>query len=652
MEIFFIGILILIFGGIVSLFCPENWKLKVVSAFSCLSSLLILTTINSFTTTAIEFEPFGQIIFDCDVLSRFFIIVISLVTALVSIYANGYMKPYLNKGKKVASHCFFFPLLTAAMLLVVSVQNVFAFLVIWEIMSLASFFLVIFEDDKKEVLKAGIKYLIYMHISVIFIIAAFVMMSINANSYDFVDIQAMFIQNPHLKDIVFLLAFVGFGTKAGFFPMHNWLPDAHPAAPSHVSAVMSAVMIKTGIYGILRVLQIIDKPTQLIGYTVLFISVITALYGIIYAVNQKDIKKLLAYSSVENIGLIGLGMSVIIFGLIYDLSLITMLGTVGCFMHILNHSVFKSLLFMGAGSVYLKTHTKDMEQLGGLIKKMPYTAIFFLFAAVAICAFPPLNGFVSEFMIYSGLFYMLNINSSTLFIPTILAIASLAFVGTLVILAMSKVYSITFLGMPRSEHAEKVEFDVDKSMLIPMGCMAVLTFIIGVASPFICSFVPLTSFAKSQDNFFYDVHSILLILSLISVIVLAMLVFIGLLFFVKKLLTKKSQNYVTWGCGYDKGNNHIQYTASSYASPFTSILTPLFKKIFDVKKPKGLFPKDAHYSSDVEDVEEAYIINPILKFDEKFLSRFERLQDGNIQHYILYGLIFLILVLVGVVFIG
>ncbi len=652
MEIFFIGILMLVIGGIGSLFCPENWKLKVVSLFSCLSSLLIVSTVNSFTTTAFEFKPFGQIIFDCDSLSKFFVIVISFVTALVSIYANGYMKPYLNKGKKVASHCFFFPLLTAAMLLVVTVQNVFAFLVIWEIMSLASFFLVIFEDDKKEVLKSGIKYLIYMHISVIFIIAAFVMMSINANSYDFVDIQSMFLQNPHLKDVIFLLAFVGFGTKAGFFPMHNWLPDAHPAAPSHVSAVMSAVMIKTGIYGILRVLQIIDKPTQLIGYTVLFVSVITALYGIIYAVNQKDIKKLLAYSSVENIGLIGLGMSVIIFGLIYDLSLITMLGTVGCFMHILNHSVFKSLLFMGAGSVYLKTHTKDMEQLGGLIKKMPYTAIFFLFAAVAICAFPPLNGFVSEFMIYSGLFYMLNINSSTLFIPTILAIASLAFVGTLVILAMSKVYSITFLGMPRSEHAEKVEFDVDKSMLIPMGCMAVLTLVIGLASPLVCSLLPLNAFAHNGEFLFYDISSIVMMLLYISVIVLAFLVFVVILFFVKKLMTKKSQNYVTWGCGYDKGNNHIQYTASSYASPFTSILTPLFKKIFDVKKPKGLFPKDAHYSSDVEDVEEAYIINPILKFDEKFLSRFERLQDGNIQHYILYGLIFLILVLVGVVFIG
>ena len=642
----------LVVGGIVSLFCPENWKLKIVSAFSCLSSLLILTAINSFTTTAIKFEPFGQIIIDCDGLSKFFIIVISLVTALVSVYANGYMKPYLDKGRKIASHCFFLPLLTAAMLLVVSVQNVFAFLVIWEIMSLASFFLVIFEDDKKEVLKAGIKYLIYMHISVIFIIAAFAIMSINANSYEFTDIYAMFLEKPYLKDIVFLLAFVGFGTKAGFFPMHNWLPDAHPAAPSHVSAVMSAVMIKTGIYGILRVLQIIDKPTHLIGYTVLFISVITALYGIIYAVNQKDIKKLLAYSSVENIGLIGLGISVIIFGLIYDLSLITMLGTVGCFIHILNHSIFKSLLFMGAGSVYLKTHTKDMEQLGGLIKKMPYTAIFFLFAAVAICAFPPLNGFISEFMIYSGLFYMLNINSSTLFIPVILAIASLALVGTLVILAMSKVYSITFLGVPRSEHAEKLEFDVDKSMLIPMGCMATLTLMIGIASPFILSFIPLSSFAREPQTFTYDVESIVIMLTIISIVVLAFVSFIVILFFAKKLMTRKSQNYVTWGCGYDKGNNHIQYTASSYASPFTSILTPLFKKIFDVKKPKGLFPKDAHYSSDVEDVEEAYIINPILKFDEKFLSRFERLQDGNIQHYILYGLIFLILVLVGVVFIG
>lgn len=653
MELFFAGILILFLGGFFSLFYRENLKLKVVSIFSCLASAIILLSVNCSIPQTFFFLPFGETTFALDGLSKFFVIVISLVTALASIYANGYMQPYLNNGKKVASHCFFFPLLTAAMLLVVTVQNIFAFLIVWEIMSLASFFLVIFEDDKKEVLNAGIKYLIYMHISVIFIIAAFVLMAINAHGYSFFDIQNMFLFNQNLKNIIFILSFIGFGTKAGFVPMHNWLPDAHPAAPSHVSAVMSAVMIKTGIYGILRVIWLMGSPTKLIAYSVLIISVITALYGIIYAVNQKDVKKLLAYSSVENIGLIGLAMSIILFGQLYNIGAITILGTVACCMHILNHAVFKSLLFMGAGSIYLKTHTKNVELLGGLIKKMPYTAVFFLFASIAICAFPPLNGFISEFLIYSGLMYMLKIPSSNLFIMVILAIAALAFVGTLVILAMSKIYSIIFLGNPRSEHSEKVLTDVPKSMSVPMGILSTLTFIIGIASPLVLMLIPINMFCKfSDDTIKFDVLGLVFDLTSVSLIILAFVALISVVFLIKKLLTRNSEEYVTWSCGYDKGNNHIQYTASSYVSPFTSILTPLFKKIFDVKKPKGLFPKDAHYSSSVEDVEEAYIINPVLKFDEKFLSKFERLQDGNIQHYILYGLIFLILVLAGVVFFG
>ncbi len=652
MEIFFLGILILVLSGITSLYFKEEVKLKVVSILSCIASILLLFSLGFDDIAIFSAAPFGQIIFAFDGLSKFFIAVISIITALASVYAVGYMSPYLNKNKKVASHCVFLPLLTAAMLLVVTVQNAFFFLIVWEIMSLASFFLVIFEDNKKEVLTSGIKYLVYMHISVLFIIAAFAIMSINSGSYDFIDIANMFKQYPQLKDIVFLLAFVGFGTKAGFVPMHNWLPDAHPAAPSHVSAIMSAVMIKTGIYGILRVLKLIGEPTLLIGYTVLFISVITALYGIIYAIGQKDIKKLLAYSSVENIGIIGIAISIIIFGQIYDNTFIAVLGTCGCFMHILNHSIFKSLLFMGAGSVYLKTHTKDMEQLGGLIKKMPYTSVFFLFAVIAICAFPPLNGFIGEFLIFSGLFYMLGINSSTLFIPTILSIASLAFVGTLVILAMSKLYSVTFLGLPRTNKVEQVENDVPKSMLVPMGILSTFTVFIGVFSPIVSSLIPDEEFIKFPEEFLVDLGYIINSLSLISVIVIVFIVFVSSLYFVKKELTLNSKEHVTWGCGYDKGNNHIQYTASSFAGPFTSILTPLFKKIFDVKRPKGLFPKDAHYVSDVQDVEEAYIINPILKFDEQFLSKFERIQDGNIQHYILYGLIFLILMLIGVVFIG
>ncbi len=651
MNLFFTGIGILILSSFASLFVSEKNKLRLVSLFGSVAMFFLVLPALAvlFTGESLSFNYNWNLVLDSvpfviDRLSAFFIVVISLITTLAYVYSMGYMLPYSDKSKKFASHCFMLPVLSAAMLLVVTVQNALFFLIVWEIMSLASFFLVIFEDDKKEVLKSGIKYLIYMHISVIFIIALFALLSIKSGSYDFENYKNILIDNPSLKNIVFLFAFLGFGTKAGFVPMHNWLPDAHPSAPSHVSAVMSAVMIKTGIYGILRVIQFIDKPTEFIAYLMLIISVVTALYGIIYAINQKDIKKLLAYSSVENIGLIGLAMSIMLIGLLYDIRLITIVGAFACLLHILNHAVFKSLLFMGAGCIYLKTHTKDMEQLGGLIKMMPKTAICFLFGAVAICAFPPLNGFVSEFLMYAGLFNILKISNSTLFILSIFAISALALVGTLVILAMTKVYSITFLGLPRTQHAEKVDSDVSKAMIMPMGILSAFTLLIGLLSPMFSLMVPAGVFTKEN---LMGIYPDLFIVSLF-----AFVLFITIFIFALFLITKNKRNYETWGCGYDKGNNHIQYTASSFVSPFTSILTPLFKKIFDVKKPKGFFPTDAHYESSVEDVEEAYIINPILKFDEKFLSKFERLQDGNIQHYILYGLIFLILMLIGVVFVG
>ena len=660
MEIFFIGILLFVLSGVISLFCRENIKLKVITFLSFFAS--ILTIIPAFKTLLFGLPEgliytwngiFGEVPFIIDILSAFFIIIISFVSFLCILYSNGYMKPYENKSKKYTSHCFFLPMLTASMLLVTVVQNALFFLIVWELMSLSSFFLVIFEDDKKEVLSAGVKYLIYMHISVIFIIALMALMSVKAGSYDFETFKNIFIEQPYLKDIVFFFAFLGFGTKAGFVPMHNWLPDAHPAAPSHISAVMSAVMIKTGLYGILRILLIIDKPTALIAFFMLCISVLTALYGIVYAVTQKDIKKILAYSSVENIGIAGIGIGVGMIGMFYGNSVVTLLGFAGSIFHILNHSIFKSLLFMGAGSVYLKTHTKNIEKLGGLIKSMPKTAVFFLIACLSICALPPFNGFIGEFLIYLGLFGSLKMDTSGLFILIILSAAGLALVGTLALLCFTKIFSITFLGLPRSEYSQKVESDVAKSMLMPMCILSLLTLVIGLCAPII--FVPVSCSVADfvgVQYFYTDFVAILSVLvKLFLCFGLLVLVF-AIVFVIRKLLCRKYVSYNTWGCGYDKGNNHIQYTASSYVGPFSSIMTPLFKKIFDVKKPKGLFPKDAHYNSSVEDVEEAYLINPIVKFDEKFLSKFERLQDGNIQHYILYGLIFLILALVGVVFLG
>ena len=384
MEIYFLALGMLFAGALISAAVKEQWKFKVCSVFTLIASVMlfipaaaVLLTGGTMGQTVYMSPILGDVEFIIDPLSAFFVIVISVMSLFGTIYANGYMKPYFNKGMNVASHCFFLMMLITSMILVVTVQNALFFLIVWELMSLSSFFLVIFEGEKKEVISAGIKYLVYMHLSVIFIIAAFVLLNIQSNSLSFADFASALQNNTNLANVVFLLAFAGFGIKAGFVPFHNWLPDAHPAAPSHVSGIMSGVMIKTGIYGILRVLLFVGTPSKLAAYTVLIISVISALYGVLYAITQHDIKRLLAYHSIENIGIIGIGMGIGMLGLAYSNPVVAALGFAGGILHILNHSIFKELLFFAAGSVYLKTHTRNIEKLGGLAKNMPYTTLMF-----------------------------------------------------------------------------------------------------------------------------------------------------------------------------------------------------------------------------------------------------------------------------------
>jgi len=562
-------------------------------------------------------------------------------------YANGYLKPYIEKNKNITAHLFFLTVLVASMLLVVTCQNALMFLVCWEIMSLSSFFLVIFENEKKEILKAGIKYLIFMHISVIFIIIAFAMLSLKSGNLDFSSYAQILQENKIFTNTIFLLIFIGFGTKAGFVPFHNWLPDAHPAAPSHVSAIMSGVMIKTGIYGILRIISLINVPTKLLAFSVILISVITALYGILYAISQHDLKRLFAYSSIENIGIIGIGIGTGMLGLTYGNSIVTLLGFGGALLHILNHSIFKELLFLLAGSVYLKTHTRDIEKLGGLIKSMPITGTLFLFGSVAICALPPFNGFISEFLIYFGMLKGLAITNFFVILALIFTIAGLAFVGTMAILCFTKAFSIVFLGMPRSEASANVLKDVNCTMTIPMTILTILSLAIGLFPQFAMQLIN-KPISILSNNAIENINIPIEILQQISIFTLAIFGIITLLSVLRFILCKgKIQYHDTWGCGYDRPNKCMQYTASSYASPFLSMLKPLFKKVFDIEKPKKIFPRSAHFALHIDDIEEAYVIHPLVKFDEWFLSKFEKLQDGNIQTYIKYGLIFLVVIIIG-----
>ena len=316
MEYLIIAIGVLLTGSILTLFVKEELKIKICSLFTIIGLItalfpagFVLKT-GKFLNSYIEMPTlFGNIFIQIDALSALFIAIISIMGILTSIYAIGYIKPYLNKGFCISSHCFFLMTLLASMLAVVTINHGLYFLIAWEIMSLSSFFLVIFEGNKKEVLKSGIKYLVYMHLSVIFIIAMIAILLNQTNSFYFNDFAKFLTNNTHYANIIFILGFIGFGIKAGFVPFHNWLPDAHPAAPTHVSALMSAVMIKTGIYGILRIILLINIPSKLLAFSVLLISIITALYGILYAISQNDLKRLFAYSSIENIGIIGIGIS-------------------------------------------------------------------------------------------------------------------------------------------------------------------------------------------------------------------------------------------------------------------------------------------------------------------------------------------------------
>ena len=660
MKIYFLSLGILLFGALLSTVVKEHWKFKVCSVFSGISalmmlmpSLLVLFSGDVLSKTVYMSPLLGDVNFVIDPLSAFFVIVISIMSFLGTVYANGYMKPYLDKGMNISSHCFFLMMLIASMLMVVTVQNALFFLIVWEIMSLSSFFLVIFEGEKKEVISAGIKYLVYMHLSVIFIIAAFVLLNIQSNSLDFGVFASVMQNNPMLINIVFTLAFIGFGIKAGFVPFHNWLPDAHPAAPTHVSGIMSGVMIKTGIYGILRVLMFVGIPTRFISYMVLIIAVVSALYGVLYAITQHDIKRLLAYHSIENIGIIGIGIAVGMLGLSYGNPVVAALGFAGGILHVLNHSIFKELLFFAAGAAYLKSHTRNIEELGGLIKPMPYTALMFIIGSVAICGLPPFNGFISEFLIYSGMIQGVPSSEINLFLTLIFAIAGLAMVGTMAILCFTKASGIMFLGNPRSEHAAEVKEDVGRVMLIPMGILAFLTFFIGVFPQYFIVGVlrPVSQFISIPGDFMI-LNSVIEFTSIISWYFLIFLAIIAIMFGIRALINRKYEKHTTWGCGYDRPNNHMQYTASSYANLFISTLKPLFKRVSHIRKPKELFPKEAYYEVEIQDIEEAYIVKPLINWDEKFLTKFERIQSGNIQQYILIGLIFLILAIVGMIYFG
>ncbi len=600
--------------------------------------------------------PFGELSLKVDPLSLVFLVAITILVLCAGAYGIGYMRPYRGK-KPLGIHAFFYGVLALDLVLIVTANNAILFLGAWELMTLSTFFCIIFDDEKSSVRKAGFIYLIASHCATFFLFLMFFLMARAAGSMDF-DIMARTGFSPVLAGIVFLLALAGFGVKAGFLPVHIWLPYAHPASPSHISALMSGITIKMGIYGICRVLWIMKVLPNWCGYVLLMIGVSSGIMGVLYALGQHELKKLLAYHSIENIGIIALGLGVGLLGRSHQVPFLAVLGFGGGLLHVLNHSLFKSLLFFGAGSVIQKTHTGEMDRLGGLARTLPVTSILFLVGALSICGLPLFNGFISEFIIYFGLFQGLLGLPVQGGIFCSLGILALALMGALALACFCKVYGTVFLGKPRVDingplkdpaARQGIREGTSRWMLVPMMILAGLCVWIGL--------VPRTAAGLAFRGGAYLTHVDLAAVPLgqvftpLTMVVRIVLLFLALvlgLIVVRRFLLGGTSMPVreTWSCGFSQVSSRFQYTSASFARSIVDLMkNVLFFRRYG-GQVAGVFPEKTSLVSSVHDVSEEMVYRPGLALLNYISEKLGHSRIRYTQLYLVYILLFLIFLLV------
>ena len=635
---------------------PKRYKVWVATGVVSLVALAAITVaVMAFMGQPVELVKFvtpffGEESLAVDKLSALMLIIIAVASVATVLYSKGYVAGYLERYSEahISMHYTALVTLVVSMMLVVVSSGGFSFLFAWELMTIASFMLILFEADRQEVRRAALNYLVMMHIGFLFLVVGFVMLYNVTGSANFAAINAYY-EHANLLPL-FVILFIGFGMKAGLFPMHIWLPEAHPAAPSHVSAIMSGVMIKTGVYGIIRIMQVEELRADMlftIGLIVLVSGAVTGLWGVILAAMQNDIKRLLAYSSIENVGVILIGLGIAAVGHAAGSPLVGMCGMCGALLHMVNHSLFKTMLFFSAGNIYSKMHTTAMNQMGGLAKHMPITAILMLFATVAICALPPLNGFVSEVLIYIGMFNGVSNGYEVLYSVTGIIVLSL--IGGIVVLAFTKLYSVVFLGSPRSHHvAESTE--VDSLRIVAMSIPAAFILIIGLAPQYVI--IPISHVAEEVTN---SVNTIAVehfapTLESLSYVSIAFILVVTLLFFIKRRAQRNRTiaEGPTWGCGFTAVNTRMQYTGESFSEGLENIGKPLMKNTVDgraVDKDE-IFPLPHRYRIRHKDKVDSLLGRWWVQMMHRINEYVMRLRTGKVNNYITFALLFFVVVLI------
>jgi len=601
--------------------------------------------------TNVEFRltshlPLGEFFIGIDALSAFFLLLLFIVSLAAGIYGYGYLREY-EGPRNVGAHFALYHLLVIVMVLVLVARNAILFLAAWELMTIISYFLITFYNESEAVRKAGFIYLVAAHLGVFCLALMFLIMGAQAGSMNFDQMTAT--RFPlGLAGFLFVLAFVGFGIKAGFMPFHIWLPRAHPAAPSHISALLSAVLIKIGIYGLMRMIIIVKDFPLWCAVGLLIMAVISAVGGMLYALGQGEIKKLLAYSSIENIGIISLGLGVGMMGHVYHQDAVAFIGYTAALVHAFNHAMFKGLLFLSAGSVIRSTHTGDMESMGGLFKWLPWTGHLFLIGSLTICGLPLFSGFISEWLVFrallEGIFHLDILG----IILLSLGIVALSLIGGLAALCFAKAFGVIFLGENRSGQEHHYNED-DLMMRGPMILLAAICLWVGLFPSNIVD----AAFQGTQAITGMLVPEALKAAIIIPLLLVTrVLLFGGSIFVVLALLRKFStQGYQihlseTWRCGYAKITSRMQYTASSFTQPMLKIFrTILFFKVETVR-PKGYFPAETKLSSSVKDVSQDLLFRPLFYGIKRFSRKLKWIQSGHTQTYILYILFLLVILLI------
>ncbi|WP_319587562.1 hydrogenase 4 subunit B [uncultured Desulfobulbus sp.] len=601
--------------------------------------------------------PWLHIFLRIDPLSGFFFFIVGFITFTAACYGPTYIREHIGGPHPIGTLTLFTGLFVGGMLLVLLAADAFSFMIAWEIMSVASYFLVAYQHDKAENRNAAFLYLLMAVVGGAFILLAYGVLAGFSDSFSFASMAKAQL-SPTWATIAFLLAFIGFGMKAGIVPLHVWLPQAHPVAPSHISALMSGVMLKVAIYGFIRfVYDLLGVMHWQWGVLVLLIGAASAVLGVLYALMQHDLKRLLAYHSVENIGIIYIGLGIsMIFHATGHME-VAALALIAALYHCLNHALFKSLLFFGAGAVLQQSHQHDMEKMGGLIKKMPVTAVCFLVGCISISALPPFNGFVSEWLTYQAALQGPILRSGILGAMLPVASAMLALTGALATACFVKVYGVVFLGLPRSSQAAEAQ-EAPLGMQFAQGILALCCLIFGIFPTWTVSAINViaenligTGLSKAAGDGWLWLTPI----GKQTASYGALAILFGLLaswlivYFFLHPLRRDNRIRIApaWDCGFGPLTPRMQYTASAFAMPIRRIFSYVW--FIDEKVEPGHHGKGPRYFLKIHDWAWLVIYVPIGKLILHLAKRASLLQGGNLRVYLSYSfftLLFLLWVIV------